>query len=60
MSSPATHGPWLSLYESDTSDEDLSPEVSAEDMVDAGGEVLVHSLFADDPDLSHFVGIADL
>jgi hypothetical protein len=45
MSSSATTGPWLSSYESDASDEDevLSPEVSAEDMVDEGGEVLVHS-----------------
>jgi hypothetical protein len=62
MSSPAIPGPWLSSYESDASDEDevLNPEVSAEDMVDAGGEVLIHPSFADDPDFSRFVSVADL
>jgi hypothetical protein len=57
MSSLATPGPWLFSYESDASDEDkaLSPEDSVEVMVDEWGTVLVHSSFADDPDLFHEV-----
>jgi hypothetical protein len=62
MSSLATHGPWLSSYESDALDEDevLSPEASAEVIVDEWGAILVYSSFADDPNLSHFVSVADL
>jgi hypothetical protein len=62
MSSLATPGPWLSSYESDALDKDevLSPKVSAEYMADKGGEVLVYSSSADDPDLSNFVSVADL
>jgi hypothetical protein len=53
-------GPWLSSYDSDISDEDdddMTPPDSAADEV---GACSVCSSYADDPDLAHFVSVADL
>jgi hypothetical protein len=60
ISSFMSPAPWLSSYDSDVSgedDDDMTPADSAADEVGASS---VRSSYADDPDLAHFVSVADL
>jgi hypothetical protein len=61
ISSFMSPGPWLSSYDSDVSDDkdddDMTPADSA---TVAAGDVSVCSSYADDPNLAHFVSVADL
>jgi hypothetical protein len=47
ISSFMSPGPWLSSYDSDVSDDDMTP-------------YSLRSSYADDPNLAHFVSVADL
>jgi hypothetical protein len=60
ISSIMNSGPWLSSYNLDVLDDkdvDLTP---ADSEMDAVGDITICSLYADDPDLAHFVSVADL
>jgi hypothetical protein len=60
ISSFMSPGPWLSSYDSDVSDEDDDKMTPADSAADEAGVCSVHSSYADDPDLAHFVSVADL
>jgi hypothetical protein len=60
ISSFMSPGLWLSFYDfdvSDKDDDDITPANSAADEV---GACSVSSSYADDPNLTHFVSVADL